>query len=240
VAQGPAAWLDTHLTTAVMTPLFAGAGSGPKITARFKAKVFSFAQVVVDENKFTLFQITEPLQSTSSATPANSAPFGTDADGRPLNDPIPDTLVDPTTGSVVSPPGAGVPALLDEFSVTKPDLESRLLATVSGPVRVAAGTTATVQVDVGNRSRVALNGAQVVFALPEGTDFAGTLDDHTTLHGREVVFTLGRLAQGARASVRVPLTATGEPEVGVLAARAVLRSSTARSVLARPAFSGRP
>jgi Calcineurin-like phosphoesterase len=233
VAQGPAAWLDTHLTDEVMTPLFAGAGSGPKITARFKAKIFSFAQVVVDEDRLTLFQITEPLQNTSSATPQSPAPFGTDVDGSPLNDPIPDTLVDPATGAVVSAPATGTPALLDEFTVTKADLGSRLVARVSGPPVVARGSAATFDVDVVNASGRALNGTQVVFTPPEGTEFAGTADETTTVHGRQVVVTLGRLEQGARATIGIPVTAISETEVGVLAAHVVLRSSTARPVSTR-------
>jgi hypothetical protein len=80
---------------------------------------------------------------------------------------------------------------------------------------------------------------QVVFALPEGTDFAGTADDNTTVRGRDVVFTLGRLGQNAQATVHVPVTATGRPELGVLATRAIVRSSTARPVSARPAYSWR-
>jgi hypothetical protein len=101
--NGPASWLDTNLTSAAFSPVLPGAGSGPKITVKFKAKVFSFADVIVRDNKLTLYQITEPLTSSSSATPGNPAPFGTDVNGTPLNDPIPDTLVDPATGNVSSP-----------------------------------------------------------------------------------------------------------------------------------------
>lgn len=102
VPQGPASWLDTNLTNPEMINFFPNAGQGTKITTKFKAKVFSFGHVVVDHNKLTLFQISEPLQSTSSATSADPAPYGTDANGRPLNDPIPDTDIDPSTG--LSPP----------------------------------------------------------------------------------------------------------------------------------------
>src|SRR5262249_18326289 len=64
--QGPASWLDTKLTTTQMAPFFPNAGAGPKITMKFKAKVFSFADIVVNGNALTLYQITEPLQATSS------------------------------------------------------------------------------------------------------------------------------------------------------------------------------
>jgi hypothetical protein len=238
VAQGPASWLDTHLTDTEMTPLFAGAGTGPKITVRFKSKVFSFADIVADEDRFTLFQITEPLRSTSSATPQNPAPFGTGADGQRLNDPIGDTLIDPTTGQVVSAPETGTPALLDKFSVRKPDLDD-MTAVVIGPAAVFGGKTATFDVHVANRSRFALNGTQVVFTLPEGTDFAGVVDDHTTVQGREVVTTVGRLEKGASVDVSLPLVVAHRRDLGVLAARAVVRSSTAQPVSALPAFSGR-
>src|SRR6266403_1484261 len=49
--NGPASWLDTHLTSAEMSHVFSGAGSGLKITARFKAKLFSFADIVMRDNK---------------------------------------------------------------------------------------------------------------------------------------------------------------------------------------------
>ncbi len=238
VPQGPASWLDTHLTTAEMAPLFAGAGSGPKITARFKAKVFSFAQIVVRDDELTLFQITEPLLATSTATPSNPAPFGTDLNGRPLNDAIPDTLIDPATGQVVSPPATGTPALLDKVHVSRPDLHGGLRARVSGPDVVNAGGKATFDVVVENRSVYSLNGTQVVFALPEGADFAGTADDDTTVQGRSVVLTIGRLAAGDRKTVAVPLVAHGEG-IGVLEARAVVRSSTAQSVTAQTKYAWR-
>jgi hypothetical protein len=50
---------------------------------------------LVDHNQLTLYQISEPLQSTSSATSADPAPYGTDINGQQLNDPIPDTQLDP-------------------------------------------------------------------------------------------------------------------------------------------------
>jgi hypothetical protein len=239
VPNGPAAWLDTNLTDAEMTPLFAGAGAGPKITARFKAKVFSFAQVVVHADRLTLLQITEPLLATSSATAQNPAPFGTDVDGRPLNDPIPDTLVDPTTGAVVSPPATGTPALLDEFSVSRPDLARELRATVSGPEVLQAGAPATFSVRIENGSGQGLNGTQVAFVLPEGAAFAGDLDDNTTLHGDTDVLTVGPLAAGDVKTLAVPVTIGHESKFGVVVAQATVRSSTAQTVTARPAFAWR-
>src|SRR5260370_11373878 len=76
----------------------------------------------------TLYHITEPWLATSSATPSNPAPFGTDVHGAPLHDPIPDTLVDPATGAVVTPPADGPSALLDKFIIVKPEVDD--------PVRV--------------------------------------------------------------------------------------------------------
>src|SRR5260370_14814620 len=64
----PASLLDTNLTSPAFSPVQPGAGNGPKITATFKAKVFSFATVLVSDNQLTLYQITEPLTSSSSAT----------------------------------------------------------------------------------------------------------------------------------------------------------------------------
>jgi hypothetical protein len=233
VPQGPASWLDTSLTDAEMAPLFAGAGTGPKITTRFKAKVFSFAHVVVHDNRFTLYQITEPLQATSSATPSNPAPFGTDADGRPLNDPIPDTLIDPTTGNVVTPPATGTPALLDRFTVVKPKLAGHLTATVTGGPVASGAATFTYRVAVNNGSPYALNGTQVVLTLPSGVQFAGPVTDASTVHGREVVVTLGRLEAGASATASIPAQASGDGENDD--ARGERPSVVVRSATAMPA-----
>ena len=238
-AKGPAAWLDTHLTDNEMSPVLPGAGSGPKITARFKSKVFSFGDVLVRGNRLTLYQITEPLQGNSSATASNPAPFGTDVNRAPLNDPIPDTLVDPATGSVVSAPAVGQSALIDKFTVTKPDLQSDqdgnaqggLEAHLSAPSQASAGNTITYSVRLQNDSVYALNGTQVVINLPAGASFSGTTSDTLTVHGSQVVVTLGRLGVGAGQTVEVAAAlASGLSDGTVLRASALLRSSTALPV----------
>lgn len=230
-AKGPASWLDTHLTDNEMSPVLPGAGSGPKITTKFKAKVFSFADIVVRGNRLTLYQISEPLQSSSSASPSNPAPFGTDVNGTPLNDPIPDTLVDPTTGDVVSPAAAGQSALLDRFTVTKPDVEDGVSVHIDGPQQAAAGTAITYNVRVRNGSAYPLNGAQLVIHLPDGTAFAGATKDTLTVHGAQVVVTVGRIGVGGVETLEVSATlAASLPARTILRASAVLRSSTALPV----------
>lgn len=227
--NGPASWLDTNLTTPEMTPFLPTAGAGQKITVKFKAKVFSFADVAVDGNRLTLRQITEPLQGTSSATPANPAPFGTDVNGKPLNDPIPDTLVDPATGNVVTAPAEGTPALLDKFTVKKPDLEDQLSIRVSAARRVAANQGLTYTIVLENNSRFSLNGGQVVFHLPNGVSVPGAADN-ITQHARDVVITLGRLAAGDERRLQLDTIVGRLPEGSMLVARATLRSSTALPV----------
>lgn len=230
-AKGPASWLDTHLTDNEMSPVLPGAGSGPKITTKFKAKVFSFADIVVRGNRLTLYQISEPLQSSSSASPSNPAPFGTDVNGTPLNDPIPDTLVDPTTGDVVSPAAAGQSALLDKFTVTKPDVEDGVSVHIDGPQQAAAGTAITYNVRVRNGSAYPLNGAQLVIHLPDGTAFAGATKDTLTVHGAQVVVTVGRIGVGGVETVEVSATLAASLSARtILRASAVLRSSTALPV----------
>ena len=205
VPKGPASWLDTNLTNPEMINFVPNAGTGTtKITARFKAKVFSFGHVVVDGNQLTLYQISEPLQNTSSATSADPAPFGTDINGEPLNDPIPDTEIDPTTGQVVSSPATGTSALLDKWTVTKPNVRSSVLASLSAPEKVHPGQSFTYSVTVKNNSQFALNGTQVKLQLPEDVTFAGTLGDTLTLHGDCLVVTIGRLAGGGEQTVEIP------------------------------------
>ena len=237
-AKGPAAWLDTHLTDNEMSPIpgFSAAGTGPKITTKFKSKVFSFGDVVVSGNKLTLYQISEPLQAHSSATGSNPAPFGTDVNGSPLNDPIPDTLVDPATGDVVSAPANGQSALLDRFTVTKPNVENAVSVHIDGPRRMEAGSTITYDVRVRNGSGYALNGAQVVVSLPEGVSFSGTTSDTQTVHGTQVVITVGRLGTGSEQTLQVPARISASfASRTMLKASAVLRSSTAMPVVSNEA-----
>jgi uncharacterized repeat protein (TIGR01451 family) len=227
--NGPASWLDTNLTSISMSPVFSAAGSGPKITEKFKAKVFSFADVVVRDNKLTLYQISEPLTSSSSATPSSPAPFGTDVNGTPLNDPIPDTLVDPATGNVVSAPATGASALLDKFVVTKPDLSEDLRVHLSAPHSVAAGGQLTYTLKVRNGSSHGLNGTQAVFEIPNGLTFVASPDGSATQVDNQIVVTIGRLDAGGSAVVHIQTKVNSEAGSG-LEATALLRSSTALSV----------
>jgi hypothetical protein len=230
-SNGPASWLDTHLTSVSMSPVFPGAGSGQKITTRFKSKLFSFADIVVRDNKLTLYQISEPLLQTSSATAASPAPFGTDVNGTPVNDPIPDTLVDPATGQVVSAPANGPSALLDKFVVTKPDLEEDLRIHLDAPESVARGAQFTYTLRVENDSRYALNGTQAVFVLPQDVAALGSPDGGTTQIGQTVVVTVGRLAAGARKDIHMTVAlGPGAGKGDILTGTAGLRSSTALPV----------
>jgi len=227
--NGPASWLDTNLTSAAFSPVLPGAGNGPKITAKFKAKVFSFADVIVRGNKLTLYQITEPLTSSSSATPSSPAPFGTDVNGAPLNDPIPDTLVDPATGNVVTAPVTGASALLDKFVVTKPDLSENLCVYLSTPHSVAGGGQLTYTLNVQNGSSHGLNGTQAVFEIPSGVTFVASPDGGATQVGNQIVVTIGRLDASASTVVHVQ-TQVNVTDGTTLTGTALLRSSTALAV----------
>ena len=228
VPQGPASWLDTNLTSPEMVNFVPNAGTGERITARLKSKVFSFGDVQVDRNKLTLFQISEPLQTTSSATSADPAPFGTDVNGKPINDPIPDTEIDSATGQLISNPATGTSALLDKWTVTKPELAPSVSATLSAPDHVQRGGELTFTVRLRNNSQFSLNGTQVRLQLPSNVTFAGTLSDTTSLQGDEVVLTIGRLAAGSEQTVSFNTTVSGDRRGGdSIVTRAVLTSATA-------------
>jgi uncharacterized repeat protein (TIGR01451 family) len=213
--------------------VFPAAGSGPKITARFKAKLFSFADIVIKDNKLTLYQISEPLLSTSSASSANPAPFGTDVNGSPVNDPIPDTLVDPTTGNVVSPPAEGPSALLDTFVVTKPSLDDQLRVSLSGPQSVALGAQFTYRLSVENRSPFNLNGTQAVFTLPNDVTVVSSPDGAAVQTANTVVVTVRRLSAGANIDIHLNVVVVSGVDIGrSLKASALVRSSTALPVQA--------
>ena len=205
VPQGPGSWLDTNLTNPEMINFFPNAGQGTKITAKFKSKIFSFGDVQVDRNKLTLYQISEPLQETSSATSADPAPFGTDINGQPLKDPIPDTQVDPTTGQVLSAPANGTSALLDKWTVTKPEVGNSVVAKLSAPRKIKLGESLTYTITIENSSEYDLNGTQVRIKLPQSVTFAGAPSDTITIDGNEVVVTVGRVAEGSEQTVEIPV-----------------------------------
>jgi len=237
--NGPASWLDDHLTGAQMAPFMNGAGQGQKITAHFKSHVFSFADVVINHNRLTMYQISEPLQATSSATADNPAPYGTDVNGIPLNDPIPDTLIDPATGEVVSQPAEGNPALLDQFTITKPELAQQLQVQLLAPPHAAAGSTVQYTLHVANHSNYDLNGTQAVFTLPAGSTYSGTPGNMVTQHDRQVVVTLGRLEAEAQRDVTVSVNLSQQThDHGKLSVTAELRSATAMPVKAKLVMTG--
>lgn len=219
--QGQQSWLDTHLTNVEMTSFDTGAGKGSKITAKFKAKVFSFGHILVDGNKLTHYQISEPLLPTSSASSANPAPYGLDYYGNALKDPIPDTVIDPATGQVVAAASQdGSPALLDKWTIEKPDIDDEVSVRIAPP---KYGND-DLQIIVENKSSYALNGAQLVLDLPRASSYAGPIDDKHTLIGDDLVVTMGRIGQGEVVSVNVPMQGHGGLHEGL---RGELRSATA-------------
>jgi hypothetical protein len=229
--NGPNSWLDTHLTNSAMTSFFPTAGSGTKITARFKAKVFSFADIVVNDNELSLYQISEPLSNGSSATPANPYPFGTDINGKRLNDPIPDTVFDPATLTVISAPATGPSALLDKITIDKPDLEDGLSAKLTAPHKVSAGDQFIYSLAISNNSGVPLNGAQAVLILPDEALYVGATGGSATVDGSKVVVTIGRLANGSTHTVQVAVQApAAESKNQHFLAHGTVRSSTALPV----------
>jgi hypothetical protein len=156
-------------------------------------------------------------------------PFGTDVNGVPMNDPIPDTLVDPTTGNVVTPPATGTSALLDKFVVTKPDLSESFRVHLSATHSGVAGGQLTYTLNVQNGSSYGLNGTRAVFELPNGVAFVASPDGPATQIGNQIVVTIGRLDAGGSAVVHIQTQVNAAADT-TLKGTALLRSSTALSV----------
>jgi hypothetical protein len=136
-------------------------------------------------------------------------------------------MVDPATGLVVSPPATGPSALLDKWTITKPQVGSGVSVKLAASGKVQAGSGITLTVHLDNASTLPLNGAQVRLHLSNGLKFAGTSGDNITIQGNEVVVTVGRLDAGASQDVTVPVTVSGGGDAGGFAE---LTSSTARPV----------
>jgi len=232
-ANGPGSFLDTSLSNDAMKAFLSGAGSGPKITAKFKSKVFSFAHVLVDDNRLTLYQISEPLTGSSSATSSNPAPFGRDFFGAPINDPLPDTIFDPASRTVISKPATGPSALLDKLTVTKPDL-SRDVRVGLKLAHSTSGSVRTLDVKIENGSAYGLNGAQIVLTLPEGVSFDAVNAGTATVQGQDVVVSLGRIPPAGTRILQITVIVPASGDEGSdLDLDAELRSSTALPVRAR-------
>jgi len=233
--NGKAGWMDNKLTTIQMTPFLPNAGSGPKITAHFKSKVFSFGDVIIKDNQLTHYQISEPLQNRSSATTRNPFPYGRDFQGKRLNDPIPETLIDPQKGVVITKEQKGSPVLLDKFTITQPDIKNSLVAQLVAPKIVKAGKNFNYEVSITNNSPYPLNGTQVVVTLPKKVNFVGKLSPSITQHQQNnqqsIVFTLGRLEIGKQRQIHLQVKLSPNIRPGnKLSTTAIVRSSTALPV----------
>src|SRR5579862_453290 len=222
--NGPESWLDTNLTNSAMAGFVPGAGTGSKITVLFKSKLFSFGHVSVDRNELTLYQVSEPLSTTFSGK------FGTDLNGNKVNDPLPDTLIDPSTGEPATSAGNGTSVLLDKFRVTKPDLGRELSVHLGAPHEARPNDSVMYQVSLSNHSSTPLNGAQVFLHLSKAAEFLSATGGTAIAVSQGVVVTLGRVEAHSHADVEVMVKLHADPrEHAVLEAQAVLRSGTALS-----------
>jgi uncharacterized repeat protein (TIGR01451 family) len=151
-----------------------------------------------------------------------------------LNDPLPNTVFDPVSRTVVSSAGEGTPALLDKLTVTKPDISSDASVELSGPQHAEPGDAIDYSFTFRNGSRYALNGAQAVLTLDEGVVFDSSSVGSATVHGREVVVSLGRLAAGSTTTLHMQahILQSAPPH---LEAVGVLRSGTAMPVVGEKA-----
>jgi hypothetical protein len=187
----------------------------------------------------SLYQISEPLQAISSATASNATPFGTDFNNAPLNDPIPDTLINPITGQVVSDAAVGKPALLDAFTITKPKIAEDLKIKLSAPSAVKAGSVLSYKLSVSNDTDYPLNGTQAVLLLPENAIYVGKLDDTIVKVGNSIIVTLGRLESEEIRNIKVEVKVPDESsEDSKLVASAMIRSATAMPVSSNKVITG--
>src|SRR5262249_43071118 len=226
--KGIGSFLDTSLTDDAMKAFVPNAGAGTKITAKFKSKLFSFAHVIVDDNVLTLYQISEPLSQTYSPTASNPAPFGTDSFGMPVHDPIPDTVFDPVTKTVLSSPATGTSALLDKVRVRKPEISSHASVKLYAPQAAVRGGLVPFTFTFKNGSPYPLNGTQAVITLPDGVSFESASEGMATVHGRDVVVSLGRTLPGQTIEMQMKGRLSDSLAVGsILTVLGTLRSSTA-------------
>jgi len=141
-------------------------------------------------------------------------------------------VLDTTTGALISSAQDSPSALLDTFTVTKPQVN--LTVDLSAPASVVQGGELNYIFNVSNLSPYPLNGVQAVFTLPAGVDYIGDLDDSTTLQASNaVVVTIGRLAAGESRTITIPIVVGEDLPAGAqLPGSALVRSGTAQPVTA--------
>lgn len=145
------------------------------------------------------------------------------------------TLVDPTTGAVISPAAQGTPALLDKFTIAKPELFGQLRAHLSAAGTTAPGGEVDYRISITNQSSYALNGVQVELTLPEKIGLIDPLGTNLSQHGHTVVKTIGRLEAGTGEEVVIRCQAASSAfSSAKLTSFAEIRSSTALPVLTNP------
>jgi hypothetical protein len=118
----------------------------------------------------------------------------------------------------------------------KPEIEDDVELKLEAPEHVKRGHPIALSFALKNHSRYALNGTQVVVTLPEGVSFDFVSAGTATVHGHEVVVSLGRTLPGQR--IELEIDGHVSPSVSrdtTLSIRGLLRSSTALPVAARSA-----
>jgi len=85
----------------------------------------------------------------------------------------------------VTPPADGASALLDKFTIVKPDVDDRVRVRLSRSGPDGEEEQATYIVTVDNGSAYPLNGSRLVLRLPEGARLAdATTDTRTVVDNR--------------------------------------------------------
>ena len=147
------------------------------------------------------------------------------------NRPLPDTVFDPVTRTVVSSSGSGTPALLDKVVVKKPDISSAGLLKFSAPDEAPRGGVIRFNFNFKNRSSYPLNGTQAVVTLPAGVGFESATESTATVHGQDVVVSFGRVLPGQTIELQVKGRISDSLADGtILTGVGTLRSSTAMPI----------
>ena len=174
-----------------------------------------------------------PIQGSgsSSATTSDPTPYGTDIDGKPLNDPIPDTVLNASTGSLISAPATGTSVLLDQWTITKPDVSGSVHISLSAPDSANPGGTIPYSILIQNNGTTPLNGTQIRLTVPIGVTSAAMPTDPVTVQGSDIVYTIGRLAPGSEQTVQINVQITDDNKhVDMIRTQVSLTSGTAEPV----------
>jgi hypothetical protein len=124
----------------------------------------------------------------------------------------------------------GSSTLLDQWTITKPDVSSGVRIFLSAPDSVT-DSPIPYSIVISNNGTTPLNGAQIRLTVPYPITSVGQPTDPITVQGSDIVYTIGRLAPESSQTLQINVQLNdNDKDTDVIRAQASLTSGTAQPV----------